>query len=254
LEGKELDIIIPDLGIAIEYNGHRWHDVESKGENYHLDKTKAVEQLEYRLIHIFEFEWLNTPSIVKSRLASLIGVSDKLYAKKTTIRRIEYPAKFLRDNHIQGSNATTSINYGLFYLEELVAVMTFSNPRFSTAAKYELVRYCSKLDTTIVGGASKLLKQFKKDFEGSILSYSDKRWSTGNLYKQLGFTLSHTSKPNYRYYKYKYSLSRYQCQKHLLKELVPEYYNAALSETEIMYNAGYYKVFDCGNDVWILNK
>lgn len=253
LHGQELDIVLPDLGIAIEYNGMYWHSEQRRGIDYHLDKTKQVENFGYRLIHIYETEWLRSPEIVKSRLRSIIGHLVKIYARKTTTRKIEYPAKFLDANHIQGSGSITKYNYGLFEKDELVAVMTFSVPRFNKDHDYELVRYCSLLNTTIVGGASKLLAAFRKDMPGkTIVSYSDKRWSTGDLYKAIGFKYSHTSVPNYRYYKYKYSLSRYQCQKHLLEARFPEFYNLELSETEIMSLAGYSKVFDCGNDVWTL--
>lgn len=253
LEGKELDIVLPDLGLAIEYNGSKWHSEDKKPINYHLDKTIAVEAFGYRLVHINDTEWLGKKEIVKSRLASILGKSTRVYARKLQVRSIEFPATFISTNHIQGVGSITKYNYGLFLNEELMAVMTFSASRFSNACTYELVRYCSKLNTTIVGGASKLLKAFTKDHGTSVLSYSDKRWSMGNLYSKLGFKFSHTSKPNYRYYKYKYNLSRYQCQKHLLKDMFPEVYQDALSESEIMKLAGYEKVYDCGNDVWTLN-
>jgi predicted nucleic acid-binding Zn ribbon protein len=254
LGGKELDIVLPDLGIAIEYNGVYWHSHEHKAPQYHLDKTKEVEDFGYQLIHIFDYEWLSKKPIVQSRLNSIIGKTTKIYAKHTKVAEIPFPAEFLNQNHIQGAGVATKYNYGLYYENKLVAVMTFGTPRFNNTYDYELIRYCSKLDTTVVGGASKLLKFFRKLMNNcSIVSYSDKRWSKGNLYKQLGFHLSHTSTPNYRYYKYKTSYSRYQCQKHLLEKLVPEYYKKELSETEIMNSAGFSKVYDCGNDVWVLS-
>lgn len=253
LEGKELDIVLPDLGIAIEYNGMYWHTEEKRGMFYHLNKTKSVEAFGYRLIHIYETEWLKNPSIVKSRLRSIINKGIRIFARKTIVKKIDFPREFLEVNHIQGAGTNTSNNYGLFLKDKLVAVMTFSTPRFSKDYDYELIRYCSLLDTNIIGGASKLLKAFRRDFPNkTIISYSDKRWSIGNLYKSIGFEYSHTSAPNYRYYKHKSYLSRYQCQKHLLEARFPEFYKLELSESDIMTLAGYSKVFDCGNDVWIL--
>jgi hypothetical protein len=130
--------------------------------------------------------------------------------------------------------------------------MTFGIPRFTKEYDYELIRYCCKLNTTVVGGASKLLKYFRSKHAGSIISYADRRWSTGNLYAKLGFSFKHNSAPGYKYYKGKKVLSRYQCQKHLLKTLFPELWEEAKSETAIMSEAGYNKVFDCGNSVWVL--
>ena len=56
----ELDIYIPSLKLAIEYNGTYWHSLE-KGlsKNYHLDKSIICKNKNIRLIHIYEFEDVN---------------------------------------------------------------------------------------------------------------------------------------------------------------------------------------------------
>ena len=130
--------------------------------------------------------------------------------------------------------------------------MSFSTPRFTDKYKYELVRFCNKLNTSVVGGASKLLKYFRNKYKGSIISYSNKSWSIGDLYKKLGFSYSHTSSPNYRYYKGLNSLSRYACQKHKLKDMFPDLYDLDKTEDQIMSEAKYLKVYDSGNDVWVM--
>jgi len=67
LNGKELDFYIPDLNIAIEYNGLYWHKESVRvSKNYHLEKTQACEEKGIKLIHIFENEWLQKQNIVKS--------------------------------------------------------------------------------------------------------------------------------------------------------------------------------------------
>lgn len=255
LDGQELDILLPDKNIAIEYNGGYWHSDVHKDKYYHSDKTKKCKELEVQLIHIMQDDWVKNKDIVKSRILNLLGKSNKIHARKCKLEKIEYPRNFLETNHIQGAGTITSYNYGLFYNEELVAVMTFSKPRFTSAQDFELVRFCSKLGTSIIGGASKLFSAFLQEVPNvSIVSYSDRKWSAGNLYKVLGFSHSHTSQPNYRYYSGNSSLSRYQCQKHLLKDRFPKYYDPKLSEPEIMAAAGYSRVFDAGSDVWIYNN
>jgi len=248
----ELDIVIPDLGIAIEYNGDYFHS-DNRSILTLLDKSNMLQDMQ--LIHIFESEWLNKQEIVKSRIASILGKShNRIYARNCYVKKLDYfPSTYLEDNHIQGAGAPTSINLGLYTKDSnLISVMTFSKPRFTVDKDYELVRYCSSLNTSVIGGASKLLKYFKSNYKGSIISYSDKRWSTGKLYSTLGFKYSHTSAPNYRYVKGVHTLSRYKCQKHLLANLFPQHFDPSLSESEIMARAGYYKVFDCGSDVWVL--
>lgn len=251
---KEIDINIIDLNICIEFDGMYYHQESKKGINYHLNKTNQVEEYGCRLIHIQDVEWVHKRDIVESRLLSLLGKTTKIYARKCILKEIDFPRSFLETNHIQGAGAPTSINYGLFFQEELVAIMTFSKTK--KVAKelegYELVRYCSKLQHTIVGGAGKLLGYFKKHNNGTIMSYSDKRWSQGNLYKQLGFTLHHTTAPGYAWYKNLTRLSRHKCMVSKLPLAFPKVWVEGMTEVECMEAAGYYRVFDCGNDVWVL--
>lgn len=54
----EFDLLVPDLKVAIEYNGMFWHSTVAKGFGYHLHKTKWCEDHGWRLVHIWEDEWL----------------------------------------------------------------------------------------------------------------------------------------------------------------------------------------------------
>jgi hypothetical protein len=71
---------------------------------------------------------------------------------------------FLISNHIQG-NVNSSIRLGLYLDDKLMSLMTFGNLRKSMGENsksgcYELFRFCNKIDTTVIGGADKLLKYF----------------------------------------------------------------------------------------------
>jgi len=256
LQGKELDIVLPELKLAIEFNGLYWHS-ESKGKdkNYHLNKTIEAEKAGYRLIHIFEHEWENKRSIVESRLNNSLGNSKTLYARKCEIREVtsKDSKEFLELNHIQG-NAAGSIRLGLYYENELVAIQTFCKSRFSTKTEWELLRYCNKLNTSIVGGASRLFKHFIKTYTPeSIVSYSDIRWNTGDLYNKLGFEYSHSSTPNYWYFKGLKVESRVKYQKHKLEKLLKSF-DSSKTEQENMLDNGFKRIFDCGNRVYIWHK
>ena len=72
----------------------------------------------------------------------------------------------------------------------------------------------------------------------------------GNLYGMLGFTLSNIATPNYVWCKNEDIKTRYQCQKHKLLE---QGY-AGSSEVDIMTKRGYYRIYDCGNKVWVWNN
>ena len=245
LEGKELDIVIPDLGLAIEFNGAYWHS--KVHTNYHQNKSNEVEDFGYQLIHISEYDWYHKQDIVKSRLLAKLNKARRIYARNTNVKQVPWNEikLFLDQNHIQGAGQPTSTNFALLTDDEIVAVMTFGKPRFSSE-DWELIRYCTKLGTTVVGGASKL---FKRRPEGAGISYAARDYSTGNVYKKLGFSLSHRTEPGYAYYKNLRKISRYQAQKHKLEALLP-LYDPKLTEHQNMQLNGYYRVYDSGNMVF----
>ena len=248
----ELDIFIPDKNIAIEFNGLAWHsDFSKKDSNYHLMKTKMCKDAGIRLIHIFENEWVEKRDIVKDKLRSILSFNNRIFARKCVIKHISSAEcrDFLNMNHIQGSD-NSSIKLGLFYNDKLVSVMTFCKPRFTSKYDYELSRYASKLGLSVVGGASKLLNEFSKKNKGTIVTYADLRFSQGGLYDAIGFKLSHISPPNYWWTNGTLIFSRYECQKHKLKDIIGEGFNKNKTEEENMRDAGYFKIFDCGNLVY----
>ena len=253
----ELDILIKSHNIAIEYDGLFWHSHNKlKDKNYHLNKTELCEAKGIQLLHIFENEWLDPTKqkIWKSIISNKLGQSTRLYARNCEIRTVIASEKceFLKVNHLQG-NCQSSVNVGLYHDDKLVSLMTFGKSRYTKKYDWELLRFCNILNTTVVGGASRLLKRFRTIKSGSIVSYADKRRSDGNLYKQLGFVHSHDSKPNYWYFKNKGAglESRIKYQKHKLNNVLDKY-DVKLTETENMYENGYRKIYDCGNQVWAL--
>ena len=255
LNGKELDIYIPEKKLAFEYDGLFWHSEENgKDKNYHTNKTNECERQGIQLIHIFENEWLNKQDIVKSRIKNLLGVYDKtIYARKCEVKEVSSNEsfEFQNQNHIQGG-VHSSVNLGLYFDNELVSLMTFAKPRFSKKYEWELVRFCNKLGYHVPGGASKLLKHFERNYNPkSLVSYADRRWSKGNLYEKLGFKLNSISSPNYWYFNDDRILeSRVKYQKHKLKNMLP-IFDESKSEVENMKDNGYNRIFDCGNLVYV---
>ena len=254
---KEIDILIPELNIGIEYDGLKWHSDEFKDKNYHLNKTEECKKLGIRLVHIFEDEWMNKKEIIKSIIRNIIGKTEnKIYARKCIVQNVNDNEKkeFLEKNHIQG-NVNSQINLGLYHDGELVSLMCIGKPRINLGRKtsledeYELLRFCNKLNTNIVGGASKLFKYFITNYNPTLTtSYCDYRWSIGNMYKALGFTLSHHSQPNYYYIIGNNRKNRFKYRK---SELIKEGFDPEKSEKEIMEERGIHRIYDCGSLVYI---
>jgi len=258
--GKELDIYLPELKLAFEFNGTYWHNELYKSKNYHKEKTELCDKLDIQLIQIYEDDWLYKRNIIESMILNKLGISfNRIYGRLTKIKEIsnnKLVHDFLDNNHIQG-NVNSSIKIGLFYNEELVSLMTFGKLRKPLNSKsknneYEMLRFCNKLNTNVIGGASKLFKYFIRNYEyNKIISYADRSYSNGNLYKQLGFELKHITTPNYYYVINGIKYNRYNFRKDIL---VSQGYDKELTEHKIMNNRGYYRIYNSGNFKFEYNK
>lgn len=233
---KELDLYLPEHNLGIEVNGLYWHSFKEK--NYHLDKTESFNG---RLLHFTDKEIDESFDKVSSIIKSALGESKKIYARKCKIEEISSSVymNFCRDNHIQeGVNA--SIRLGCIYEDNLVAILGIGKSRFNKKYQYEILRYCSTLNTNVIGGFSKLFSYFKKKYESrSIISYCQRRLFNGKMYEFSGFKFSHYTQPNYVWFDGRQILSRHQTQ---MKD-----------ENFIMREKDFRKFYDCGQKVYVYN-
>ena len=242
---RELDIYIPNKNIAIEYNGAYWHQFHEK--DYHLNKSEMCAEKGVRLIHIWDDLWYSKKDIYKSIIASALGVYErKIYARKCECKELDFKtySEFLIENHIQGS-VNSSIRYGLFYEGELVQVAGWGKSRFKKG-EFELHRMCTKLNTQVIGGFSKLIKHCGLD---EFTSYVDRDIYNGKGYLSCGFKIDGYTDVGYFYLTSNFRvprINRVSVQKHKLKNILKEY-DDSLSETENMENNGYFKLYNCGN-------
>jgi hypothetical protein len=248
----ELDIYIPEKKLAIEFDGLYWHSEinGNKDPNYHLNKTLQCEEKGIQLIHIFEDEWLNKQDIVESIIKSKLGIYDqKIYARKTEFKFVSHEKanQFLFDNHLQGE--INGQHFGLYYNDELVSLISISKPRFNKNYNYELLRFCNKKNTQVIGSLSKLVKNFKKLNSGTIISYCDRRYSDSKNYSNIGFEQISITKPSYYYIKYFDRYNRMKFQKYKLVDKLP-IFDSNLTEWQNMQLNDYDRIFDCGNFVF----
>lgn len=249
----ELDIYIPNRKIGIEFNGTYWHSTENKHMKYHQEKTIACAKQGIRLIHIFEYDWNDElkRKKLKALISDILTENKVVYGRNTVVREITTleATEFLNEYHIQNSTPA-SVNIGLLLKSELVAVMTFGKPRFNNNFEWELIRLCFKTGISIVGGIEKLFKLFADKYKPSnIISYCDISKFTGGSYVKIGFKTSvvDITQPNYVWVNTKTNkvLTRYQTQKSsLIKQGLG---GETETETEIMSNLGYFRIYDCGN-------
>ena len=70
----ELDIVIEELKLCLEFNGNFYHSVQKDFGvplGYHLNKTIECNEKGYRLIHIWEDEWNSNKDLIKQKLIDI---------------------------------------------------------------------------------------------------------------------------------------------------------------------------------------
>ena len=258
IQNREMDVYLPEFKIGFEYNGLYWHSELNKPKDYHFNKSKFFEENGINLMHVWEDDWIYRQDIVKSIILNIVGKSERIFARKCEVKEVDRKmvGEFLKRNHIQGF-VGSKIKVGLFHKNELVSLMTFGGIRkslgqISKDGHYELLRFCNKLNTSVIGGASKLFNYFIKNYKPiEIISYSDSSRSTGNLYDKLGFELYKITDISYYWSKNGIRYHRFNFRK---DKLVSEGYDKSKTEVEIMSERGFYRIFDCGNKKWIFKN
>ena len=202
LDGKEIDVYLPDYNFGIEFNGNYWHSDLYKDKYYHRDKSLLAESKGVQLFHIYEYEWNDKvkQDIIKSIIRLKCGlVENRLYARQCEIREItnKEAEQFNNTNHLQG-HRNAKITYGLYYNNTLVQLMSFSRNR---TYEWEIIRGCPGSNNLVVGGVSKLFKHFVKEHKPTeVFSYCDYNKFTGVGYEKLGMTYLGLTCPDLKYY------------------------------------------------------
>jgi hypothetical protein len=168
--------------------------------------------------------------------------------------------EFCDNYHIQGSNNLSVYQCGLFHKNVLVGVMSLGrHSRINDDTKnIVLDRFCFKPNIRVNGGASKLFNKCKKwaldnDYT-NIWTYSDNRYTNGNVYAILGFNKSEILPQDY-FYVSKSNFEDYHSKQSQKKDLVgcPEHITEKQWAEE---KNNLLQIYDCGKIKWnfILRK
>lgn len=198
LQGKELDIYIPDLKLAFEYNGSLYHSTNSNytktrniDSNYHLSKTINCQKHNIRLIHIFDYQWYNKQDQIKKFIKRQICDLQYIETKDLKVKTIsKFEAKqFLDKYYIDDFNRDYNKQFGIYYSDTLISVITFDVNDNQTV----LQNYCKDdihdFDDQI------LLDIIKDNKFNSVITSIDLQHFTRNTFSQLGFKFQYQIQP-----------------------------------------------------------
>ena len=247
----ELDIFLPEFNIGIEINGSYWHSERFKDKNYHLHKYNLCKEKGIRLISIWEWEILKDKNKIENFIKNLIVEKIKLQARKLNIKEvnIEQQKYFLKDNHLQGY-VSCSLALGLYKDDELVQIMTL-RVKSKKDKLYEIGRLATKVGYSVIGGAERLFKHLTSfvDYE-EIISYNNMDKFTGEVYERLGLIFESITIP-YGWISDRRFVPRYQTQK---SKLIQKGFNKNKSESEIMRDEGFSKIYLTGVQKFVFKK
>ncbi len=208
--GHQLQWVIYEDFQLIKCHPHLYiHPVHLKGEGQPAIFIKLQEHFQKKgvlLIHLWEDIWINRRFQVLNRLYAHFGLNQVLHGRETLVKALPTPLarQFFETYHLQGY-VKSSVQIGLFKGEELVAASSFNKPILlpSKGKSYyssELTRFATKAGVNVSGGFSKLLRHYVKKFQPTdIMTYADRDWSLGEVYKKLHFELTETQQPWFLY-------------------------------------------------------
>lgn len=244
----ELDPTFTHSSTKVVYKGNK--KIPPKAFDYHFKKSQLAMENGYRCIHIWDWD-------DKDKIINLLKSKTTLYARKLEVKEVSFEdtGAFLSQYHIQNSCSGQDIRLGLYKDNELIEMMTFGKPRYNKKYEYELLRLCTKDEYKVVGGAEKLFKFFVNKYKpSSIVSYCDNSKFTGEVYTRLGMELKSYGKPTKHWYNVKTG-------RHFTDNLVRQRGYSQLhndkihtkgeSNDQLMLEAGYLEIYDCGQSTYI---
>lgn len=186
------DLVWPKQKIIVEVDGLYWHsDAVNSDRRYHATKREAYQAAGYLPLFIRTDELTNTPDIVRSVISHKLGYTPKkLFARKGTLHKVN-KSSFFHENHLMGKGS------GAIFLLSFGGV-----PKAGMQVRWkdrkqgilEISRFCTEMNTSVVGGFSKLLKNVVDDLRPKqVITFCDLRYGRPDHLVQLGFVHKNTS-------------------------------------------------------------
>jgi hypothetical protein len=253
--GRQIDVLIPSLNLAIEYNGLWWHCDSCqapKTKKYHIEKQRALKEKGIRTIFIWENEWEGRQEQAKNLLLAAMKIPTvRLGARKCEFREIGHKQAlvFIHENHIQPIKKKQKISLGCFHEGTLVAVATFGL-HHRNSKEIALTRFCCLPGYHIAGALSKFSKMAFAHFGKPLVSWADLMKSEGTGYVAAGWKVDKILKPDYFYIDTKHSckiVSKQSRRKSSAK--TPE----GMTEAEHAKLDGLARCWDCGKIKFVFN-
>lgn len=188
IENRYADFLLPDYNIIVELDGLYWHCDLFLDNKYHFDKHELYSKHSYRSFFFREDEIENKFNIVQSILNNAMHKNNnKVFARKCKVIKLSRNESddFFNTNHLMGSGS--GVSYGLEYDNKIVSAISIKNTK-KQDKNYEISRFCNIINTSVIGGFSRLLSHFINDSDvDCITTFIDRRYGIGLYLENLDF-------------------------------------------------------------------
>lgn len=263
LSGREIDILIPEIKIGIEYCGNKWHSelFGHKSPTFHLEKHTLAKSAGINLITIFEDEYIKDPEGLKLRLSNTLGLYDPNIKGNIDDWSVTMIQNNMVDSFCKSQNYDFDPNYiisfGIFDGNSLIAVMTLQQFGDSDWKISDMVFDWHYPEEEIV---KRFTDKFFQLFNGASVTIDvDRRWvinEEDNIWTRLGFKFKEYTDP--RCYYLSERLWRGLRKKHTdINTLLKGRITSLTTNEEkdgMIKNLGYDRIWDCGAIRYVWKK
>lgn len=166
-----------------------------------LDSWKSETK---RTIFVYDYEITDERKfeVILSDIKYALGkIENRIFARKCILKELTNKdvRKFLEDNSLFGYRSA-SITLGLYYENELIMVYSFGNNFYGRKKDTEVIRVCTKKNTQVIGGSSKCLNYYIKNYAKSgdtIIFYVDAIHHSGSSMGDFEFVKHENGFMNY---------------------------------------------------------
>ena len=248
---REVDILLPEYNIAIECDGLYYHNELFHKPNDHLEKTEGCKEKGITLIQFYEDEWLNKKDICKSIIRRYLNLS--LYKENIegcVIEENNEAAEFFAKNNSLTLEKVSNVSYiSLIKENNIIAQISLQKKD----DKIIILNYIEKLNTKVENGFLKMVLYLRNKFKNKEIEFLvDKRFPVISEFEKIlkeNFSYKESQDPIYFYVN---QLTRLSVES-FRKEKLPLFKNVEnLEESLLIKKNKWYKIYDCGKDVFTL--
>ena len=267
----KLDVLVPSVKLAIEYNGMYWHSCDPLRHEDALRDYRKWEMCKaagYSLFFVWENDWKTRKPVIEHWLRHKLGKAPRICGARQTLTGMpsnQEAAQFYDQYHLQGAPASCVEHFGLKWNDRWVAMASFSKSPERRIYLPESEYYFARLAFagSIPGGASKLFKFSVEQLKASkVYAHSDNSYADGDVKALLGFEVVGALPPRYRVWHPRFGIKHRSfwqkskiAQRLTALNLAASLFSPESSSTFYGHAVcGCRHIWDCGKTRWLWQK